>query len=172
MSSGSQHSRRLAQETVGVGEVVYDVVRDQHVDARVGVGQLRRVDHARHPRMRLGVGELESPSFQEPLAEARAASYLDRERRRTQVALHPGEALAQRITQVGAAPAVVFGARASDVAGMGDDRHQAGSRPQRSRARPKIARARAEDQAMADTRGAPKSVPEKNAWKKIAAKAM
>src|SRR2546425_1148307 len=101
-----------------------------------------------------------------------AASHLDREHRRTQVALHPGEALAQRIKQVGAAPAVVFGARASDVAGMGDDRHQAGSRPQRSRARPKIARASAEDQAMADTRGAPKSVPEKNAWKKIAAKAM
>src|SRR2546425_4009414 len=53
-----------------------------------------------------------------------------------------------------------------------DERDQAGRRPQRSRARPKIPSASADDHAMADTSGAPKSVPEKNAWKKMAANAM
>ena len=122
--------------------------------------------------MRRGIGELEAAGLEEPLAEARAASHLDRKCGRTEVALHPGEALPQRVLQIRAWSAVVFGARQSDVAGVRDDRHQAGSRPQRSRASPKIASASADDQAIAETSGAAKSVPEKNAWKKMAPNAM
>src|SRR5207253_4587679 len=169
ISVRSEHPPGLAQEAIRERQVVDHVVRDQHIDARVGVRQVRRVDHARHPGMRLGVGELEAADLEEPLAEARAASHLDRECRRTEVALHPGEALPQRVAEIGARSAVVFGARQRDVAGMRDDRHQAGSRPQRSRAMPKIESASADDHAMADTSGAPQSVPEKNVWKKIAA---
>src|SRR5438270_5234705 len=71
--------------------------------------------------MRLRVGELEPAGAQESLAEPGAAPDLDGVRVGTEVALHPGEPLAERESEVRAAAPVVLGARARDVAGVTHD---------------------------------------------------
>ena len=97
-----------------------------------------------------------------------SASDLDGVRLRSEVMLHPREALAEQELQVRASALLVFVARAKGVTGVSDEdgglvvavMTQAGRRPHTKRVRPMIASAAAVDQAIADTSGASKSVPD------------
>src|SRR5439155_296728 len=81
----------------------------------------------------------------------------------------PVESLVPGEAELGAAPAVELGASERDVAGVLDD--HAGSCPDTTRGRPRIARAAAVDHAIAETTGESKSVPDAAAWKKSATNA-
>src|SRR5438093_5569226 len=151
--SGERRDQQVprALERVRIREVVDDVVRDEHVDACVGVGQLVRVDDARHPRARFRVGEFEASCSDELLAETGAAADLDGERLRPEVALHPDKPFAEAVAQVRAGAPVELGARERYVAGVADEGHQirpgagpkASARYPRSRARaPRTTRSR------------------------------
>jgi len=193
VTARTEDARRAAEEAIGVREVMDDVVRDESVDARVGVRQLLRVHDTARPGPRLGVGQLEVARVQKELAETSAAPDLDRVRLRSEIALHPVEAFAEQEAQVRARTLLVFLARALRITGVADEHGltvvvvshgktparrdstrtvQAGSRPHTMRVTPMIASAAAVDHAIAETSGASKSVPDCAAWKKIATNAM
>jgi hypothetical protein len=113
--TGAEHARRAAEEAVGIRDVMDHVVRDEDVHACVGVRQLLRIDDAHGPRSRFRVGELERARAEEELAEARAAADLDRVRLRSEVVLHPREALLKQELQVRSRALLVLITRALRV---------------------------------------------------------
>ena len=123
VSAVAQHADRFAEEAVGIRQVMDDVVRDDRIERAFAKRERLRVEHAADPRPDLGIGKEEPLRREEAFAESGAAADLRGDAVRSEVPLHPREALVEREAQVGAAAPVELIAGIRDVVTVCEERH-------------------------------------------------